>query len=124
MREEDVMRMYEEVHKPQLPFKHVGTYTITYNGSRLSFSILVSADRVVAWTKNDENQRLNTQYRDANRTIPVTVNDISDLDILKMLSHVVASKTKKEQPLEKILLKHGNVYARLQQDLGQLRTMH
>ena len=123
MHEEEILRMYEQIRRPEPPFTIVGTYDIPYNNrSQRNFSTLVSADLVIAYQQNDEDIRVNPLYRDSEFRIPVTIVDMSELDVLKMLATVVSSITKKQQPLEKIIFKYGSTYQQMLQGLQDFRN--
>lgn len=125
MSEEEVLRMYEQVRSPTPPFTIIGTYTAPYNGSEFRFSSLASADRVLAYSRDDENGRIIPQYRDNQHSVPVTIIDASDIDILRMLATIVASKTKKSQPLEKIIFRYEPLFNQMVLDLNAYKTrMH
>ena len=122
MHEEEILRMYEQIRRPEPPFTIVGTYDIPYNNrSQRNFSTLVSADLVIAYQQNDEDIRVNPLYRDSEFRIPVTIVDMLDSDVLKMLATIVSSITKKQQPLDRIVLKHSITYQQMLQGFQDFR---
>ena len=98
--------MYQDIYRPQAPFREIGEYSISINGTIYSFSSLVSADGVIAWTPKNDQDRINPQYKDRDFKEPIRVEEATREDIARILAQLVLFKTKDVQSLGKILEKH------------------
>ena len=134
-------RSYDYVNRYELPtpVRPHGFYT------------LVGKNGIVAWMPDNEQQHLNPQYRKtikipidfsnlpsqdvdalvdkilkAQGSDPVTIDDITQVDVARMLKDVVLFKTKRQMSIRKILTVHETLIERMLHDLRSYRpkTMH
>ena len=88
---------------PQTPYSYVKNYEIIINDRVYAFQTLISADNIVMWMPDSEQQHVNPQYRDDNFSVPVRLNDLNIEDIIRMIQQIKLFKTKVKIPLEHIL---------------------
>lgn len=68
---------------------------------------MVSADEVLAWTPNNDQDHINPQYRDIDFKVPIKISEALETDVAKLVAQLLAFKTKTMPKLEEVLAEHG-----------------
>ncbi len=105
-----------KMHKPQSPYKEIGTYSIPIDGKQYPILTLVKIDGTISWMPDNEQQHVNPQYKDDGSEFPVKIDEISEIDMANILNDVFLIRTKKDVPLEVILEKHSHLVNRMLTD--------
>lgn len=100
----------------QLPYSYLKCCEIPLNGKPYGFWTLVSNDGVIAWMPDTEQQHVNPQYRDPDRSVAVLLGELNELDVARMLQQIQRFQTKITMPLEDILSKHRPLIEKILDD--------
>ena len=98
------------------PYRILQRYEIPIGGRPYGFYSALSADGVVSWLPDNEQQHLNPQYRGPVGVNPVTVDKMSPKDIQRMLAQVILFQTKEQTPLEGIAKQHRKLTRTIELD--------
>ena len=80
----------------QGPYTNFKRYEIPINGQPYGFYTASSADGIIAWLPDNEQQHLNPQYRNGIGNTGITPKTMTRDDIIRMLAQVLLFQTKRQ----------------------------
>ena len=89
------------------PYSNFKRYEIPINGKPYGFYTANSADGIIAWLPDNEQQHLNPQYRNGIGNVGITPETMIRDDITTMLAQVLLFQTKLQFPKADVERNHA-----------------
>jgi len=101
---------------PQGYYNCLKRYEIPINGRQYGFWTLVSADGVIAWMPDNEQQHVNPQKRGGENPHHVLIDSVDKWDVGRIIQQILLFQTKQSIPLETIVDAHKPTITKVLKD--------